>query len=252
MKSLFASMLLGIAVFAACTKNEPKPTQSAVLALDSGDARCSVKDISDCTDARGGLSCFSRCGFKPSENFCAMESLNKCLDGKGGTTCYQKHCNSSVHSGPFNPSNGSGGLVRLPAQGYGYETFDVENMRYGQPKTVARIKELAIRVYNKTGYKLYVGDLSNSGGGNGGRHAGHYDGIEVDVAIMGNTPTVSCYTIWEGCYVRSAQMALVNEVLNMGGSTGMLFNDVAVQSRFPGHVHSAGGHDNHIHINWHR
>ena len=142
--------------------------------------------------------------------------------------------------------------MKLPAQGYGYETFDVESMRYGQPKTIARIKELAIRVYNKTGHKLYVGDLSNSGGGNSGRHAGHYNGIEVDIAIMGNTPTVSCYTIWEGCYLRSAQVALVNEILNMGGSTGMLFNDHAVQSRFPGFVGSAYGHDNHLHVNWHR
>jgi hypothetical protein len=252
MKSLFALILVSFASVGACTANQTGRNSADFMAVDAGEAKCTVKDISDCTDARGGLSCFSRCGFKPSENFCAMEPLEKCLNSKGGTTCYQKHCSSEVHSGPFNPSNGSGGLVKLPASGYGYETFDVESMRYGQPKMVARIKELAIRVYNKTGYKLYVGDLSNASGGNSGRHAGHYDGLEVDIAIMGNTPTVSCYTIWEGCYLRSAQAALIGEILNMGGSTGMLFNDSSVQSKYPGFVGSASGHDNHLHVNWHR
>jgi hypothetical protein len=181
-----------------------------------------------------------------------MESLKKCIDNQGGDSCYQKHCNSKIHSGPFNPPNGNGVLIQLPSQGYGYETYDVESMRYGQPKTIARIKELAVRVYNKTGLKIYVGDLSNSGGGNSRRHAGHYSGLEVDIAIMGNTPTKNCYTIWEPCYVRNAQMVLVGEILNMGGSTGMLFNDYSVQSRFPGSVGSASGHDNHLHVNWHR
>lgn len=252
MRNFIISLVAGVLTFAACTDQRPQTVTSTVMAVDNDAPRCTVKDISACTDNRGGFACFSRCGFKPSENFCSMEALKKCEENRGGDSCFQKYCNSKVHSGPFNPSNGSGGLMKLPAQGYGYETFDVESMRYGQPKTIARIKELAIRVYNKTGYKLYVGDLSNSGGGNSGRHAGHYDGLEVDIAIMGNTPTVSCYTIWEGCYLRSAQMAVVGEILNMGGSTGMLFNDSAVQSRFPGSVSYSGGHDNHIHVNWHR
>lgn len=252
MKVLVLSMFLGMATFIGCTNNDGQPEVARVMVVDNDAPRCTVKDISSCTDAKGGLSCFTRCGFKPSENFCAMESLNKCLDNKGGSSCYDKHCGSEVHSGPFQASNGAGGLVKLPAQGYGYETFDVESMRYGQPKTVARIKELAVRVYNKTGYKIFVGDLSNSAGGNSGRHAGHYDGIEVDIAIMGNTPTVTCYTIWEGCYLRSAQMALVNEILNMGGATSMLFNDAAIINRYPSMVGSASGHDNHLHVNWHR
>ncbi|NBW80353.1 hypothetical protein EBR21_01235 [bacterium] len=252
MKNLFALVLVSLATVVACTANQTDRNSADFMAVDTSEAHCTVKDISDCTDAHGGLSCFSRCGFKPNENFCAMDTLNKCLDNKGGTTCYQKHCSSDVHSGPFNPPNRSSGLVKLPPSGYGYETFDVESMRFGQPKTIARIKELAVRVYNKTGYKLFVGDMSNAAGGNSGRHAGHYDGIEVDIAIMGNTPTVSCYNIWESCYLRSAQSVLMGEILNMGGATSMLFNDYAVQSKFPGFVGSASGHDNHLHVNWHQ
>lgn len=251
MKRFFLLLSLGLAALVACTNNEKTSTSSTLAIPDDAPAKCTVKDISDCTTAAGGLTCFSRCGFEPSDKFCSMETLDNCLDAKGGNGCYKKHCGASVHSGPFTPPSGNG-LVRLPAEGYGYQTFDVDWMRYGKPKTIARIKELAIRVYNKTGKKIFVGDLSSSSGTNGGRHAGHYDGIEVDIAVMGNTPTTNCYTIWEGCYLRSASLVLVKEILNMGGSTGILFNDSAVQSQFPGFVSRASGHDNHYHVNWHQ
>ncbi|NBO39546.1 hypothetical protein EBU99_13290 [bacterium] len=252
MKQMFFATLVGLAAFAACTKSESQEQAASVLtAPPSTGLMCSAKQITDCTESAGGLPCFTRCNLQPSDKFCDMEALDKCLDNKGGNGCYKKHCDGSVHSGPFNPANGSG-LMKLPSEGYGYQTFDVEYMRYGQPKTIARIKELAVRVFNKTGLKLFVGDISNSSGGNSGRHAGHYDGVEVDIAIMGNTPTVSCFTIWESCYARPAQITLINEILNMGGSTGMLLNDGNVQARFNGFVGSANGHDNHLHVNWPR
>lgn len=251
MKRILTFLCIAASLLASCTEQEKPRSSASLMLVDDAPAKCTVKDISDCTNSAGGLSCFTRCGFQPSDKFCRMDTLDKCLDAKGGNSCYVKHCNASVHSGPFTPPSGEG-LVKLPQQGYGYETFDVEYMRYGKPKTIARVKELAIRVYNKTGTKIYVGDLSNSGGGNGGRHSGHYDGVEVDIALMGNTPTVNCYTIWEGCYLRSASIVLINEIIKMGGATGVLFNDAAVQSKFPGFVSYAGGHDNHYHVNWHR
>lgn len=251
MKRFFIVLCLGIASVVSCTQNQtPAQPDAGVLAVGDSTAKCTVKDIFDCTTSAGGLTCFDRCGFSPSDKFCNMEKLDKCLDAKGGNPCYKKYCGASAHSGPFTPPGGTG-LVQLPSQGYGYQTFDVEWMRFGKPKTIARIKELAIRVYNKTGKKIFVGDLSNSSGGNGGRHAGHYDGIEVDIAVMGNTPTVNCYTIWEGCYLRSASIVLIGEIRAMGGASGVLFNDSAVRSRFPGFVSFAGGHDNHYHVNWH-
>jgi len=240
-------------MLAACTEQGKTQSVSDLMLVDDGNtpAKCTVKDITDCTTSAGGLSCFSRCGFQPSDKFCALEALDKCLDSKGGNGCYVKHCNASVHSGLFAAPKGEG-LVKLPAQGYGYETFDVEWMRYGKPRTVARVQELAIRVYNKTGKKLFIGDLSSSSGGNGGRHAGHYEGVEVDIAVMGNTPAVHCYTIYEGCYLRSASVVLINEIIKMGGATGVLFNDPSVRAKFPGFVSYAGGHDNHYHVSWQR
>jgi hypothetical protein len=251
MKMFIALASVVIFLGAACTRNGASPESAQVMVVDDIPAKCTVKDINDCTSASGGLTCFSRCGFQPSNKFCSMEALDKCLDSKGGGGCYKKHCGDSVHSGPFTPPSGEG-LMLLPERGYGYETFDVPSMRYGKPRTIARVKELATRVYNKTGYKIFVGDLSNSAGGNGGRHAGHYDGVEVDIAVMGNTPTVSCYNIWEQCYLRSASVTMVQEILQMGGSTSILFNDSAVQAKFPGFVSNARGHDNHYHVNWHR
>lgn len=235
----------------ACTVSEvPRPEGTQVSSLDSGGAQCEVKDISACTSSAGGLSCFTRCGFQPSDKFCKMESLSTCLNSAGGNGCYKNHCGADAHSGAFVPARGSK-LETLPASGYGFETFDVSWMRYGKPQTIARLKELAIRVYNKTGVKIYIGDISDKYGGNGGRHSGHHGGVEIDIAVMGNTPTVKCYNIWESCYMRSASEVLLGEVKSMGGATSVLFNDSALRAKFPGFVGYARGHDNHFHVNWH-
>lgn len=249
---IFKLFIIGALGLAACTVSEIQPTEGTqVSSLDGGESRCEVKDIAACTSSAGGLSCFTRCGLQPSDKFCKVDSLNVCLKSGGGNGCYKNHCGESAHSGIFSPARGSK-LEVLPATGYGYETYDVTWMRYGKPQTIARIKELAIRVYNKTGIKLYVGDISDKYGGNGGRHSGHHGGVEIDIAVMGNTPTVKCYNIWENCYMRSASEVLVREVINMGGATSVLFNDPALQSKFPGFVGYARGHNDHYHVNWHK
>lgn len=213
--------------------------------------KCSSDGIAACTKADGGKDCFERCGMKPSARYCRMEELTKCIEKGGSPGCYKEQCGRVIGgNGLFRPANGPG-LTTLPAQGFGFEAFDVDWMRYGQPKTIARIKELAARTYARTGFMLYIGDLSDSSGGNSGRHVGHGDGLEVDIAIMGNTPSVKCYNYWDDCYNRDAQIALIEEVIEMGGASGILFNDPAVQARFPYFVSNAAGHHNHIHINWH-
>lgn len=252
MKNLLFSFIIGALFLVACSDSEDQKRTSGVRALNlAEEASCTKQGIFQCTGAEGGLACFSRCGVEPNADYCSMDKLNSCLDQQKGASCYRDYCGSSVGgSGPFYPANG-GGLTKLPAQGYGFETYDVDYMRYGQPKTIARIQELAARVFNKTGYKLFVGDLSNSSGGNSGRHAGHLSGLEIDFAIMGNTPTIKCYTIWDGCYLRNLQKVFVQEVIDMGGVTGFYFNDTQIQSLFPGWVSSSKNHDNHIHVNWH-
>jgi hypothetical protein len=249
---LLKIIFIGVFSLMGCTVSETQSARSTqVNSLDLGDSKCEVKDIAACTTAAGGLSCFTRCGFQPSDKFCKIDNLNTCLTSGGGNGCYKKHCGDDAHSGEFVPARGSK-LEVLPASGYGYETFDVTWMRYGKPQTIARIKELAIRVYNKTGVKIYVGDISDKYGGNGGRHSGHHGGLEIDIAVMGNTPTVKCYNIWESCYMRPASEVLLREVKSMGGATSVLFNDSALQSKFPGFVGYARGHDNHYHVNWHK
>lgn len=231
-----------------CTSEKPaRQADSSVLARE----KCTSDGIFACTQGGGGEGCFSRCNTKPSEKYCSMSALDKCLDNRGGSACFEKNCGagSGGGSGAFSPPNSSG-LVKLPSAGPGYEAYDVDWMRYGQAKTIARIKTLAQRVYAKTGYKIFIGDLSDSSGGNSGRHSGHYDGLEVDIAIMGNTTSIMCYNYWDGCYNRRAQIAVIDEIRAMGGASSVLFNDWNVQSVFPQFVSSASGHDNHIHVNW--
>jgi hypothetical protein len=180
-----------------------------------------------------------------------MTKLKSCLEAKGGSSCYAEHCNPDVFSGPFSPTGGAG-LVKIQDRGYGYDTYGDLDMRHATPRTVSRIQELALRVYNKTGYKIYVGNLSNEVGGNNGRHIGHIGGVEVDIAVMGNTPMVKCFNIWESCYLRGASMVLADEVRKMGGATLIYFNDTHVQNRFPEFVYHAGGHDDHYHIRWYQ
>ena len=92
----------------ACTVSEvPRPEGTQVSSLDSGGAQCEVKDISACTSSAGGLSCFTRCGFQPSDKFCKMESLSTCLNSAGGNGCYKNHCGADAHSGAFVPARGS-------------------------------------------------------------------------------------------------------------------------------------------------
>jgi hypothetical protein len=178
-----------------------------------------------------------------------MAPLTKCIESDGGNSCYATHCSAKAFSGPFSPPPGEK-LERIPESGYGFETYGDLDMRHGKPRTIARVKELALRVYNKTGYKIYVGNLSNEYGGNNGKHVGHIGGVEVDLAVMGNTPLVKCFNIWESCYLRGASMVLADEVRKMGGATLIYFNDSHVQNRFPNFVYHAGGHDDHYHIRW--
>jgi hypothetical protein len=212
--------------------------------------KCSSEGIAACTNADGGKECFERCNVKPSAQYCRMEELNKCLDKGGSSGCFKEQCGRvGGGNGVFRPANGPG-LTKMPSQGFGFQAWDVDWMRYGQPKTIARIKELAARTYARTGYMLFVGDLSDSRGGNSGRHAGHGDGLEVDIAVMGNTPLVECYNYWDKCYNRDAQIAVIEEIIEMGGASGVYFNDPAVLARFPGFVSEKPDHHHHIHINW--
>jgi hypothetical protein len=115
--------------------------------------------------------------------------------------------------------------------------------------------ELANRHFRKTGYPIYIGDISNGSGGNTDyngrpRHAGHIGGTEVDIGMTGNTPGVFCGRYTDSCYKRSQMRALIKEIIAMGGTTNMYFNDPVILNEFPAYVSYSSGHDDHIHVSW--
>jgi len=136
----------------------------------------------------------------------------------------------------------------LPTSGIGFETYD--QLRFGTPKTIARIKELANRVFRKSGYPVFIGDISDHNGGNGGVHEEHLGGVDVDIAVMGNTPGVFCGTYQDACYKRDAMRMLIQEIMTMGGAHSMLFNDPVLLREYPNLSPSNRSHDNHIHVRW--
>ena len=132
--------------------------------------------------------------------------------------------------------------------GVGYDFYDP--LKTGTFKTILRLKELAKRVYRRTGFPIYIGDLSNKWGGNSGLHSGHYGGKEVDIAVMGNSPDQWVSYYYHAEYNRQASEVLIEELKAMGGVRFIYFNDPVLIQKYPGFVRRAYGHDDHYHIYW--
>jgi hypothetical protein len=155
-------------------------------------------------------------------------------------------------SGRFTPNCSSRSVtVRVSANGNGVRTYGDGALGYGTCATIERINELARRMVAKTGFPIFVGDVSAYGGGNLGRHKTHVYGDDMDIATMGNTDRTECYNYNTPCYNRAASRALIQEIIAMGGVTGICFNDPAILSEFPGVVRYCAGHENHYHVEWH-
>ena len=253
------NVLLILTALTSCTpiaatreQTEEKMTRStsveSILGSNATNPKCSPGNILSCLDSNGGKTCFERCDVGTDRLFCNEEQLTKCKAQNGGNSCYNKYCGEPVTSGIFKPKLGSSGLTELPKSGIGYETYD--KLRYGTPKTIERIKELSNRVFRKSGYPIFVGYISDRSGGNGGVHAEHKGGVDVDVAVMGNTPGVFCGTYHDSCYSRSAMRMLIKEIRTMGGAESMLFNDPVLLGEFSFLKPSDSSHDNHINIRW--
>lgn len=231
-----------------------------VLKAKQGET-CSTQGIFNCikNDKRGPY-CYSQCGVD-SKYFCPQTAVDICIKNDGGSNaCHAKYCKGGgdgeflaeeiIKSKGLDPD----GLMLFPRPaegGVGYEFYAPDYMKYGTRKTIARVQELAKRLFRKTGHILYIGDLSNANGGNSGRHGGHYDGKEVDFGVIGNSPAnfVSDYDR-NKYYDRHATRVLIKELKLMGGVKNIFFNDPVLINEFPGFVQRASGHYNHIHVNW--
>ena len=226
---------------------------------------CSTARIFDCLKNSGGKACLRNCSV--NENlFCSVKTLNSCLKHRGGSgLCYAKSCDGGGEGKLDVTSLPGGGWRKMPTQGIGY-IFYIRNSNHmwATAKTVARMEELAKRVFRKTGYPLLLGDFSKKGGGYFPPHKSHRDGRDVDIAVMGNTTKVSILDYRHSKhYFKSTEhsdengplslgqyltLVLVEEAKAIGGFEGILYQDPRLY-KF-GHSINWPGHKNHIHIDW--
>lgn len=137
-----------------------------------------------------------------------------------------------------------GQIMALPRATNG-EYYIYGKQMYGTAITILRIQELARRVFKKTGLPIYVGDISARHMANTGGHRGHKTGKEIDIGVMGNTPTrwVGDFSS-PGSNVKATQ-TLVSEAFAMGGVRNIGYDDPRIKG-----VVYFGGHRDHLHINW--
>ena len=231
-----------------------------VLKAKQGET-CSTQGIFNCIkNNKRGAFCYSQCDVG-SKYFCPQTAVEICIKNDGGSNaCHAKYCKGGgegeflaeeiIKSQGLDPDELM--LFPRPAEGgIGYEFYAPYYMKYGTRKTIARVQELAKRLFRKTGHILYIGDLSNASRSKTWRHYGHLSGKEVDFAIIGNSPAnfVSDYDR-NKYYDRHATRVLIKELKLMGGVKNIFFNDPVLINEFPGFVQRASGHYNHIHVNW--
>lgn len=267
--SKLLSLVLGIMIVSSCKtirdyptfedRSQVKADKNAaiekVITTPQGQS-CSTSAIFQCLRDEKGSSCLSSCGVGKTY-FCEQGRLDACIKADGGeNACYAKHCNGGgegefmslalLKERGLNPNS----LAKLegPKNGAGYDFYDP--LKHGTNRTLVRIQELAKRVFRKSGHLMYIGDLSNSGGGNSGRHAGHIGGREFDVGVMGNTPAIFVGKYTHAGYSRQASRVMIREAIAMGGLRFIYFNDPVLIKEFPGKVRYAYGHDDHYHFYW--
>lgn len=269
LKSL--SFILGLIVISSCKTAMLEPeAESRTSALGNKNAgiekviktpqgqTCSTTKIFACLRNKGGKTCLSSCDVT-TKYFCEKSRLKACISAEAGeAACYAKYCDGGgegefmslalLKSRGLNPN----ALNRLerPDDGAGYGFYDPDYMKFGTNRTLVRLQELAKRTFRKSGQLIYIGDLSNSGGGNSGRHSGHIGGKEFDLGVIGNTPAIFVGRYDHQGYDRDATRIMIREAFKMGGLRLIYFNDPVLQREFPGKVKNAGGHADHLHFYW--
>lgn len=84
------------------------------------------------------------------------------------------------------------GGARLPAQGPGYQAVELQrNAHYGHPETIRYVRELGERVASAELGSMLIGDLSQPRGGPAWRHGSHQSGLDVDVWLRLDQPTLT-------------------------------------------------------------
>jgi peptidoglycan hydrolase-like protein with peptidoglycan-binding domain len=140
--------------------------------------------------------------------------------------------------------------TQLPRSGPGYYSYGEATHQYGLPETIRAIQAIgaAWQQANPRGPRIGVGHLSLRGGGQTPHHAGHQQGLEVDLRPVSGDGREEPTTFRSPGYSRALTQQLVdlihtNTVLPV---RSILFNDPQVRG-----VTYWAGHDNHLHVRFH-
>jgi peptidoglycan hydrolase-like protein with peptidoglycan-binding domain len=86
---------------------------------------------------------------------------------------------------------------KLPLSGEGYKSVGNLNSKYGTDRLVNGIKLMGTAAKNQGRPDLLVDNLSDSDGGQLGRHASHQNGKDVDIKVQGGVNNFSAKQNWQ-------------------------------------------------------
>jgi len=96
---------------------------------------------------------------------------------------------------PYNGSLANG--EKLPLKGEGYKSGGNLSSKYGTDRLVNGVKLMGTAAENQGRPDLLVGDLSDSNGGQLGRHGSHQNGKDVDIKVHGGVNNFSAKQNWQ-------------------------------------------------------
>lgn len=141
--------------------------------------------------------------------------------------------------------------------GVGYYTYGTDetyrsgtkaNGQYGDPRTMQVITSVAGQLANGPERTPFgVGNINLEGGGFFKGHAGHRDGLSIDVRPVRTDKKEEPVDFRHSKYDRAATQRLVDAILASGEVEMVYFNDPGIKGVTPD---KAGDrtHDNHLHI----
>jgi len=156
----------------------------------------------------------------------------------------------SGNPGSCNPGDvSSAGFVQLPRDGTGYHSYAAsDDMLWGTPNTVARIKALGVAWAGKGYGLLYIGYISYPDGRPIGSSVSHRKGVDFDIKEI-HIPAKQSGSRFDSDYSQSRTRELIQAILNTGSVQYIFFNDPTLINEFS-KVQYWDGHDDHLHVRY--
>jgi hypothetical protein len=143
-------------------------------------------------------------------------------------------------------------LRRLPddSTAFPHLRYGGDDRKYGGDDAISALQDTAAAYFNRTGHKVYVGDMQYEHGGKIGIHKSHKNGIDADV------DGVEVGDVGNSNWSSSLALALAKDILGAGPhlvfyadqSTITAANSWAAQAGLKGRLQYEAGHTKHFHM----